>query len=68
MRGHYTAESPDGRYYLMKYSNGPMNTVAWFRKDQVTFDAPYEPVYKTPSPPTVRRLERNAPKADTSGS
>lgn len=68
MRGYYSAESPDGRWVLMKYSNGPMNSVAWFRRDQVTFDAEYQPVYRTPSAPTVRRLERSVPETDPSGS
>lgn len=67
-RGHYGGESEDGKYFLMKYANGPMNTVQWFRADQVEFDTPHEPVYKQPSAPTVKRLERRAQKTDSCGS
>lgn len=54
------AESPDGKYVLLKYANGIANSQQWFRRTQITFDSEYTPVHRTPSAPTVKRLERHA--------
>jgi len=57
-RAQYRAQSPDGQYFLMKYSGERASSIRWFVLEDVSFVRPVETVITEPSAMVRNRLER----------
>jgi len=58
MRAQYRAQSPDGQFFLMKFSGDRASSIRWFDFDDVEFIRPIDAVYVEPSTMVRNRLER----------